>query len=73
MPAEELREFRGHGDKAQSWRLPRFELDQEVKVALGSKVISERRAKDRKACYSVGTAELSQAVLWNQYVLVHAY
>ena len=59
-------------NKAQSRRLPRFEFDQEVDIALGSEVVSERRAEDGKTCNSVGTAEFSQAVSWKQYVLVHA-
>ena len=58
-------------NKAQSRRLPRFEFDQEVDIALGSEVVSERRAEDGKTCNAVGTAEFSQAVSWRQYVLVH--
>ena len=60
--AEELRKLPLQLEDSEAQDRPGLEIDQEVDIAVGPKIIPQRRAEDRKLTDSPPPAELCQAL-----------
>src|SRR6266849_229276 len=54
-----------HPEEGEPGRLTRFELDEDVHVALGREIVAQERAEEGQAADVVATAEVSDPLVWD--------